>query len=357
VNINKRKFFHQSESYTVDIVVIGRNEGELLRDAINSAIEASNYFQQMGYPRPKIIYVDGRSTDGSVDLAKSLGVDTYIVEGKPTPPAGRHLGLSKCKGEYVFFLDGDTTLYRDWLVNGIKYLEQNKRVAGVGGILDWEEWSNGEIIGMKSNYWNVRHNGEKVVDGVGGNFLYRCDIFDSIGNWQPAMSRNGEFELHLRIAHAGYSLRRIFIPMAIHRDDKTNSSKTFLQRHILTSNIFIPGVITRRAPKSLPALKLLFYRYWLYLLHPVAVLGILIFIFLYFHTLSVKWIISGIVAAIFLFITHYFYKGKNLRRAIISVITMIFFSFGWLIGLFVRWPSWDDSANISEVCHGKGVAN
>src|SRR3989339_2187179 len=106
MNINKRKFFHQNESYTVDVVVIGCNEGELLRDTLNSAIEASNYFQLMGYERPKIIYVDGQSTDGSVELAKSLGVDTYIVEGKPTPPAGRYLGFSKCKGEYVFFLDG-----------------------------------------------------------------------------------------------------------------------------------------------------------------------------------------------------------------------------------------------------------
>lgn len=349
MNINKRKFVHQRESYTVDIVVIGRNEGELLRDALNSVIAASNCFQQMGYPRPKIIYVDGRSSDGSVDLAKSLGVETYIVVGKLTPPAGRRLGLSKCKGKYVFFLDGDTILNSKWLIHGIKYLEENKSVAGVGGILDWEEWNNGKIIGKKLNYWNVRHSVEQVLDGVGGNFLYRCDVLDNVGNWEPALSRNGEFELHLRIAHAGYSLRRISVPMATHMDNKTKSSRSFLQRHILVSTIFIPGVITRRAPKSLPVVKLLFYRYWLYLLHPVAVLGILIFIFLYFHTLSVKWIISGIITAMFLFICHYFYKGNQLRRALISVITMNFLSLGWLIGLFIPWSGLGDKVIVNDV--------
>jgi hypothetical protein len=129
--------------------------------------------------------------------------------------------------EICFFLDGDTILHREWLLHGIKYLEQNKTVAGVGGILNWEMWRNGKIIAKKSNYWNVHKNGEKVLDGVGGNFLYRYDILDSIGNWQPAMIRNEEFELHLRIAHAGYTLVRISVFMATHQDNKTNLIKTF----------------------------------------------------------------------------------------------------------------------------------
>lgn len=348
MNIKKTEFFKRNDSGSVDIILIGKNEGKLLEKSLLSAQKAAFLFESDGNPLPKIIYVDGQSTDGSVHLAKSLGVETYIVEGKPTPPAGRRLGFSKCHGKYVFFLDGDTILHSEWLIHGIKYLEQNKTIAGVGGILDWEELNSGEIIGKKSNYWNVSHDEEKVLDGVGGNFLYRRDVLDNVGGWQPAMSRNGEFELHLRIAHAGFSLARISVPMAIHLDNKTKSSRTFVQRHILTSNIFIPGMITRRAPKSLPVLKLLFYRYWLYLLHPVAVLGILIFVFLYFHTQSMKWIIPGIIAAILLFICHYLYKGKDLKRAIISVITMNFFSFGWLIGLFVQWPTGDDRTSIND---------
>jgi hypothetical protein len=83
-------------------------------------------------------------------------------------------------------------------------------------------------------------------------------------------------------------------------------------------------------------------------MHPVALLGILMFIFLYFHMQSIKWIMFGIVTAIFLFIAHYFYKGKDLRLAIISMITMIFFSFGWIVGLFVQWPNGDEGTSKND---------
>ena len=192
MNINK-KFFNQSRSYTVDIVVIGRNEGELLRNALNSAIETSNYFHQMGYPWLKIIYVDGQSTDGSVDLARSLGVDTYIVEGKPTPPAGRRLGFSKCHGKYVFFLDGDMELYGGWLPKAVKFLEENEDCAGVGGILDWESTCNGKITWRRKNYNNVVKNVQEVVSTVGGAMVYKREALDKVGGWDPTMVRLGEF--------------------------------------------------------------------------------------------------------------------------------------------------------------------
>jgi len=325
--------------FFLNIVVIGRNESEFLCDSLESAIEAGNYLKSLGYESPRIIYLDGQSTDDSVAIAMEKRIEIYIVDGTPNPARGRQFGLKKSNAKYVFFLDGDTIVNRGWLIKGVQYLENNPDVAGVGGILDWEEWCNGKVLGRKSNYWNVRHNEEKVVDGVGGTFLYHYEVLDKVGGWNTTLACNEEFELHLRIAHAGYSLRRISVPMATHRDNKTNSAKTFLQRHILNSTIFIPSVIIRRAPKSLPVLKLLFYRYWLYLLHPLAILGISTFILLYFQAQSVKWIIFGILTAIFLFIGHYFYKGKGFRRSIISAITMNFFSLGWIIGLFVRWPN------------------
>jgi len=333
---------NSSANSFIDIVVIGRNEGEFLRKSLESVIEAGEYLQKAGYNRPRIIYVDGQSTDDSVAIATKKGIETYIVEGTPNPAKGRHLGFSKCHGKYIFFSDGDTILHKEWLVKAVQYLENNTDVAGVGGILDWEEWNNGKIIGKKSNYWNVRQNGEEVVDGVGGTFLYCSEVFNKVGGWNTTLSSSEEFELHLRIAYMGYKLVRIVVPMATHRDNKTNSSKAFLQRHIFNSSIFIPGMITRKVPKSFPVLKLLFYKYWLYLLHPIAVLCILIFIFLCFYTQPMNWIISGIITTIFLFVAHYFYKGKNLRRAIISVMTMNFFSLGWLVGLFVSWPGWDN---------------
>jgi Glycosyltransferases involved in cell wall biogenesis len=89
-------------SISLDIVVIGRNEGEFLRESLESVIKAGDYLHKAGYKRPRIIYVDGQSTDGSVELAQKMGIKTYIVEGTPNPAKDRYLGFSKCHGKYVF---------------------------------------------------------------------------------------------------------------------------------------------------------------------------------------------------------------------------------------------------------------
>ncbi|MEN9521637.1 MAG: hypothetical protein RL065_14, partial [Bacteroidota bacterium] len=49
----------------VGLVIIGRNEGDRLRRCLLSVIEQTN----------NIIYVDSGSTDGSIQMAKSLGVE------------------------------------------------------------------------------------------------------------------------------------------------------------------------------------------------------------------------------------------------------------------------------------------
>ena len=55
----------------VGIVVVARNEGERLRRCLNSIVG-------LGLP---VVYVDGNSTDGSVELAQSLGAD--VVKEDP----------------------------------------------------------------------------------------------------------------------------------------------------------------------------------------------------------------------------------------------------------------------------------
>ena len=52
------------------IVTIGRNEGERLRRCLDSLVGR-------GLP---VVYVDSNSTDGSVELARSLGVEVVELD-------------------------------------------------------------------------------------------------------------------------------------------------------------------------------------------------------------------------------------------------------------------------------------
>ena len=83
----------------VAVVAIGRNEGERLRRCLES-------IQAMRYPlaRLEIIYVDSRSTDGSVELARSMGVQTVVLDGPTTAARGRNAGWTLTAAPFVLFL-------------------------------------------------------------------------------------------------------------------------------------------------------------------------------------------------------------------------------------------------------------
>lgn len=324
-----------NKNIDLDMVIIGKNEGKLLEKVFNCVvIAAKNYYKFYNY-YPRIIYVDGNSTDTSVEIVKRMGIELYIIKEKPNPAKGRHLGFLKCKGKYIFFLDGDNIIDKNWLIRGVRYLEKNHDAAGVGGIQDFEIWKDNKIIKRILNYWAVRYNGQIINDGVGGTFLYRRDILLKVGDFNCNLEINEEFELYLRITHAGYKLVRLNYPMSIHIDKKTNSLINFMKKSLFTKNIFLPGVIIHRSPKSWPVIKLLLRRYWLYFLHPILSLAIVILFYLYYYTSSNLFIILGIIVMIFVFVCHYFYKGKIFQRSVISLFTMNIYSFGLYFGLLL----------------------
>ena len=69
-----------STSFSVDIIVIGRNEARLLRETLESVLIAAARFLEEGNPEPRVVYVDSQSTDISVDIARSMNDSVYLVK-------------------------------------------------------------------------------------------------------------------------------------------------------------------------------------------------------------------------------------------------------------------------------------
>ena len=326
-----------SES-AVDIIVIGRNEGAILDKSILSCRRASEEMARLGQPRPKVIYVDGQSTDNSLQIAQDLGAECYRVEGKPNAAAGRHVGFAQGAGKYVFFVDGDMEVYPGWLPRGIEYLEQHPEVAGVAGITDWEV-IEGDRVRTIPNRWGIRRNRALVTSGVGGGFIYRREALLKAGDFDPSIPRGEEFELYLRLLAQGYILVYLSIPMALHRDLKGSLGKNFICQSLFTPNIFISGVVVRKAPSHPAVRAMLWKRYWLFLWHPVslALLAITLLSWRHFSSPGLAWLVSGAIAGQ-LFLAHWLYKARNSRRALVSLITINIFIVAFLIGYLTRWP-------------------
>src|SRR5262245_6345480 len=108
------------------VVVIGRNEGQRLKSALESVVGR-------GVP---VIYVDSGSSDGSPGLARSMGVDVVELDlARPLSASrARNEGFERIltrnvRVEFVQFLDGDCALAETWLDRGVLELERRPEVA------------------------------------------------------------------------------------------------------------------------------------------------------------------------------------------------------------------------------------
>jgi len=106
------------ESLT-SFVITTKNNRATLRYVLKSIRKFSEKYLT------EVIIVDGRSTDGTFELARSFVSENkhvfYRVLLLQDPGASlsyaRHLGFKQSIGEYVVFLDGDIMLHPDFIMN------------------------------------------------------------------------------------------------------------------------------------------------------------------------------------------------------------------------------------------------
>ncbi len=115
-------------SWSIGVVVIGRNEGARLRRCLASV-------QRAGVP---VIYVDSASSDASVDVARAHAA--HVVELDPDEPLcaarARNAGKNALQELYpectfVCFVDGDCELAQGWIAAASYFLTSHDRLAAV----------------------------------------------------------------------------------------------------------------------------------------------------------------------------------------------------------------------------------
>jgi GT2 family glycosyltransferase len=192
------------------VVAIGRNEGERLRRCLESLVGR-------GLP---IVYVDGNSTDGSVELAGSLGVE--VVKEDPTrsncAATARNEGFERLlqvapEVRFVMFVDADCEVVDGWLDRGRRYLEEHPGVALVAGRRR-ERYPERSIYNRLADVeWDLPV-GE--IDLSHGDMMVRVDAFQKIGGFDPKAFVAEDHDFCMRLREAGYTLMRIDAEMTLH---------------------------------------------------------------------------------------------------------------------------------------------
>jgi 2-phospho-L-lactate transferase/gluconeogenesis factor (CofD/UPF0052 family) len=119
--------------YTVSIIVPGLNEAATVRTVLRDLTLLD--FNSLGVGK-EIIYVDGGSQDGSVELAKSVpDVKVFAIKGEAGRGAAFRLGIQKAAGDMIAFFPSDGEYESSDLFSVIQEIVKNEFTAVYGSRL------------------------------------------------------------------------------------------------------------------------------------------------------------------------------------------------------------------------------
>ena len=187
----------------VGAVVIGRNERERLKGCLRSLASRVDL----------VVYVDSGSTDGSVEHARSVGVEVIELDTSRPFSAARarnsgFLGVRDLRAdvELVQFVDGDCELIDGWLDRAVAVMGERAEVAVVCGRTK-EANRSGSIYKRLCDMEFEHASG--YVDSCGGIFLARAEALERIGGFDETIVAGEEPELCLRLRKSGWSILRL----------------------------------------------------------------------------------------------------------------------------------------------------
>ncbi|MGD2183828.1 glycosyltransferase [Lusitaniella coriacea] len=195
---------------TLGCVAIGRNEGERLRQCLQSIL---------GTVR-SVVYVDSGSTDGSVELARSLGVEAIALDLSIPFSAARsrnegftHLLKQYPQLEFVQFVDGDCGVADGWLELAHNALQTQPQVAVVCGRRR-ERYPEQSIYNRLCDMeWDTPVGEAKAC---GGDAMMQVRAFQEVGGFTPSLIAGEEPELCVRLRQKDWKILRLDGEMTLH---------------------------------------------------------------------------------------------------------------------------------------------
>ena len=193
------------------VVVIGRNEGERLRQCLRSLLAQSV---------DRVVYVDSGSSDGSVALATALGAEVVPLDmSQPfTAARARNAGaqrlLERVPGiRLIQFVDGDCEVAAGWMAAATAFLASNEKVAAVCGRRR-ERFPDRSIYNLMCDIeWSTPIGAAKAC---GGDMLVRASAFTAVAGFRGDLIAGEEPELCIRLRRDGWLIWRLDAEMTLH---------------------------------------------------------------------------------------------------------------------------------------------
>nr|MBI4460119.1 glycosyltransferase [Acidobacteriota bacterium] len=194
------------------VIIPAYNEAATVADTIRS-------LQAQTLRPSEIIVVDDCSTDGTGDVARSLGVMVLRPPNNTGSKAGaQNYALSQAQTPWVMALDADTILAPD-AIEKLMPAFQDPRVAAACGLVlprrrrtIWERGRYIEYLFAFTFYKQVQDYYCKPLISSGCFSMYRLDRLQQCGGW-PGRTLAEDMDLTWTFYEAGHAVR--FVPEAV----------------------------------------------------------------------------------------------------------------------------------------------
>lgn len=138
-----------AEPLFISVLIPAFNEEQLIARVIGAVRES---FAGVGHEAYEIIVCDNNSTDGTKDIASSLGAEV-VHEPHNQISKARNTAAGRARGEWLIFLDADTFLSRELLAATMECLASGK-VCGGGSTLEFDRADIGFSARCLTAFWN-----------------------------------------------------------------------------------------------------------------------------------------------------------------------------------------------------------
>ncbi|WFE28688.1 glycosyltransferase family 2 protein [Solwaraspora sp. WMMD791] len=155
------------------------------------------------YPRLEIIVVDDCSTDDSVAVAESYGVQVVRTPANGGPSVARNLGAAHATGEILFFVDSDVAAKPDAVANAVALLTERPQIGAICGNYDPVPLIRDSLVEeyrcMQQSYWLIADEG-RIYTMYTALLAMRAEVFAEIGPFNPRLRETENADYGFRLA-------------------------------------------------------------------------------------------------------------------------------------------------------------
>ena len=199
----------------VSVVIPAYNSARFIHETLESV-------RQQTWPALEVFIIDDGSSDDTVSIARSFGLEWFhVVEQKNSGACvARNRGLDLSKGKYIQFLDADDVLSPDKIEKQVGMLEKNPGYLGVSPTV---HFINGDdylrMAPREESFWihDTDDPADFLVRLYGGDgerwmvqtsaWLTPKSICDNIGPWDERLLLDQDGEYFARAVLASKGIR------------------------------------------------------------------------------------------------------------------------------------------------------